>query len=130
MQIEITDTTVAGVVLNKVSFDLINESPTLENIIRQRVVSEVMAYNKTLGEIFYGLVQPINSVNLSNGYKMNEAKNINAKKQVFMAVEGFKNNNYIVLINDKQMVDLNEEVSVNSETKIQFIKLTPLYGQD
>ena len=48
--------------------------------------------------------------------------------QFALAVEGFATNAYFVIIDDRQAETLDETFVVGPQTKVSFIKLTPLVG--
>jgi len=45
-----------------------------------------------------------------------------------LAIEGFFTNAYFVIIDDRQAETLDEKFVVGPQTKVSFIKLTPLVG--
>lgn len=47
---------------------------------------------------------------------------------MYKALEAFKQNQMIILIDDKQAESLEEEVFINANTDIRFMQLTPLVG--
>lgn len=51
-----------------------------------------------------------------------------AKTQVQKALRAFQVGTYIVLINDKRVKRLDEEIVFSPTTSIQFLRLTPLVG--
>jgi hypothetical protein len=51
-----------------------------------------------------------------------------AKTQVQKALRAFQVGTYIVLINDKRIKTLDEEIIFSPTTSIQFLRLTPLVG--
>ena len=128
MNITVSDITTSGDILNKISLDIQNEKTTLREIISSRIHSEVIEYNKNLSEFFNGLVQPKDSEKTLNGYKLKKKRVLDPEKQAYIALESFSKNGFFVLVDNKQVSDLNEELIVTDLTPVQFVKLTPLVG--
>ena len=53
---------------------------------------------------------------------------IDAEAQVSAALEGFESNAFVLLIDEKQLEDLDDIVDLSREPSISFIKLVPLIG--
>ncbi|PJJ59207.1 hypothetical protein [Hymenobacter chitinivorans] len=125
----IQDETVAGGILNRLELEIAQEMLTVRDVIAQRVQQEVAAYNSRQQEIFQGLVQPLESEQVLNGFRLlRTAKPIDTETQLYKALEGFLQNSYFVLVNDRQVDSLDEEVWLGSGATASFIKLTPLVG--
>ena len=128
MILTINDATLGGDILNKITLDLNSELITVRDLISARVTSEVDSYNKKLPEYYKGLIQPTDAEKTLNGFKIRSRKKIDVEKQIYVALDAFLKNGYFVLIDDKQVVDLDEEIRVTNNTSINFVKLTPLVG--
>lgn len=125
----IQDETVAGGILNRLELEIAQEMLTVRDVIAQRVQQEVAAYNSRQQEIFQGLVQPLESEQVLNGFRLlRTARPIDTETQLYKALEGFLQNSYFVLVNDRQVDSLEEEVWLGSGATASFIKLTPLVG--
>jgi len=102
---------------------------TVADIIRERVRHEVENYNARSAESrFIGLVQPTQSEVELNGYKLKKGRQVNATKQIEVALREFESCAYFILVDDLQVKSLEDEVVVCADTKVTFIKLTPLVG--
>jgi len=128
MNLVIKDTTFAGDILNEIQLSFSSENVTIEDIIRHRVEAEVEKYNQQKSDYFQGLVQPSKAEVLANVYKMKKHQEIDAEKQIYVALNAFQNNAFFVLVNDLQAEELDLEVQLTPTTEINFIKLTPLVG--
>ncbi|MDO5979188.1 hypothetical protein [Flavivirga spongiicola] len=124
----IKDETASGDILNEIRIKVENERTTLRDIITARVLTEVKSYNENKPEIFKGLIQPSDAEKTLNGFRVKKRKNIDGEQQVYVALDAFLKNGYFVIVDDEQITDYNKEILVNSETKISFLKLTPLVG--
>lgn len=128
MDILISDELLNGTVTKQFNLVVSEEIVTAKEIIEQRVLAEVDEYNKKLPEYFMGLVEPSDSEKTLNGYKLKKKKIIDAEKQVYIALDAFQKNGYFILIDDKQINELNQKIELKQYSKISFIKLTPLVG--
>lgn len=130
MKITITvkDETFSGKILNEVLLHFKSEKVLVKDIIKERVLKEVENYNNKLPQYFNGLVEPTDAEKTLNGYKLKPKKLIDGEKQVYVALDAFLKNGYFLLIDDIQAESLEDEVLISNDTKISFIKLTPLVG--
>jgi hypothetical protein len=128
INIMIKDETFAGKILNEIEIALLKERVTVKEIIEARVIAEVEAYNTKVPQYFNGLVQPTDSEATINGYKLSNKKKVDAEKQVFTALNAFQRNGYFVLVDNIQAEKLEDEVLLTKESKVSFVKLTPLVG--
>jgi hypothetical protein len=128
MILTIKDETFGGKVLSEIRLEFETEKVTVRDIISERVMQEVNHYNEKLPERFNGLVEPSEAEKTVNGYKLKPKKLIDAEKQVYVALDAFQQNAFFVLIDDLQAESLEQEVTLKEETKVSFIKLTPLIG--
>ena len=124
----IKDETASGDILNEIRIKVENERTTLRDIITARVLTEVENYNNSKPEYFKGLIQPSEAEKTLNGFRVKKRKTIDGEQQVYVALEAFLKNGYFVIVDDEQITDYDKEILVNSETNINFLKLTPLVG--
>jgi hypothetical protein len=128
MILTLKDETFAGKILNEIQIEFLEETVTIAEIITCRVQQEVNNYTNKAMEYFNGLVEPSDAEKTINGYKLKAKKLIDAEKQVYIALNAFKNNVYFLLIDNIQSESLDQMVLLKPDTKISFIKLTPLVG--
>jgi len=112
--------------------EFLDETVTAQEIIRRRIYQEVQDYNLEPNDlfpnIFRGLVQPTNTETSLNGFKLKEKRQLDWEAQYAKALEAFRNNGFIMLINDKQVESLEEVVELKIGTQINFLRLIPLVG--
>jgi hypothetical protein len=101
---------------------------TLRDLIRTRVREEVARYNSSPGERFNGLVQPTDAEEDANGYRLSKPRRLDWEQQAQVAEEAFGRNGFFVIVGDRQVDDLDEELELTPETEIRFLRLTPLVG--
>lgn len=128
MFITIKDETISGTILRELNLEFESQTITVKELITQRVLEEVAQYNKKLPKFFNGLIEPNDAEKTLNGYKLKKRKTIDGEKQVFVALDAFQKNGYFLLIDNIQSIDLEQKIELTTQTKISFIKLTPLVG--
>jgi hypothetical protein len=124
----IYDETLTGEKTPRLTLDFAVQRITVRDLIRDRVYQEVRDYNQSQPEYFRGLVQPTDSEQVLNGYKMPQQRSIDWEKQYEKAIQAFQNNGFIILVNDRQVEDLEEEIELTEELPISFLRLIPLVG--
>ena len=128
MVVTIKDETFAGKILQELNLEFEANMVTVRDIISLRVIKEVELYNSKMPEYFNGLVEPSDAEKTLNGFKLKTKKVIDAEKQVYVALHAFQSNAFFILVDNTQSDDLDQEVALKADTKISFIKLTPLVG--
>ena len=101
---------------------------TLEDLIRVRVREEVARYNLKPGLEFAGLVQPEGATQTRTGYQMPAPRRISWEVQADIAIQSFLRNGFFVLVNGKQVTELDDTIELVGSIDVGFIKLTPLVG--
>jgi hypothetical protein len=124
----IHDETTSGERSQTLTLHLPDPTITARELIRARVFEEVRAYNTALPERFLGLVQPVDTERELNGYKFREQRKLDWHAQSSAALEAFGRNGFVLLVNDRQIESLDEEIRVKPETQVTFLKLVPLVG--
>ena len=111
------------------TLDVRAERITVRELIRARVYGEVRDFNLSQPEYFRGLVQPSDAERTLNGFKVRQGRRIDPEKQFEKAIESFYRNGFLVLVDDRQVDELEEEIEVRPETTtVTFLKLVPLVG--
>ncbi len=110
------------------TLDVPTERITVRELIRTRVYGEVRHYNLRQPEYFRGLVQPTEAERTLNGFKVRPGRRLDPQKQFERAIESFYRNGFLVLVNDRQVDELEEEIGVRPDTTVTFLKLVPLVG--
>jgi hypothetical protein len=124
----IKDETAGGQTINELNVSFASELTTVKEIIKARVTAEVDGYNNKMPEYFKGLVEPGDAERTLNGYKLKEKRKVDAEKQCLVALDAFQKNGFFILIDNIQSESLEQMVVINTNTRISFIKLTPLVG--
>jgi predicted HTH domain antitoxin len=128
MTILIRDEYLNGAITNEFEIELTDETISAKELIAKRVIQEVENYNSKLPEYFVGLVEPIDAEKTLNGYKLKKVKRIDPEEQVYVALDAFQKNAFFILIDNRQIEDLDHEIKLSADSAISFVKLTPLVG--
>lgn len=110
--------------------EFLTEHITVRELIRQRVYQEVQDFNLNLAKppTFRGLVQPTAADNTRNGHMPTTKRQIDWQRHFENAVEAFEARRVLILVNDRQMGSLEEELTITPDTDVSFLKLVPLAG--
>ena len=128
MQIVVADTTASGGATARLLLDGVSSPVRLRELIRHRVREEVAAYNAHPVSWFGGLVQPAGSEPAQNGYLLPRPRALDWQAQASAAVAAFERNGFFVFVGDRQVDDLDEELTLDETDVVSFVKLVPLVG--
>lgn len=126
--ITLSDETTEGKIINKTELRLVSERITLRELISKRIQQEVNKHNSQQHEIFFGLVQPTDTEEKLNGYRMQKPRLVSYDKQIELAFQAFEANGFFVLLDNKQLSELDDEITLSENSCLSFIKLVPLVG--
>ena len=101
---------------------------TAREILRRRVFEEVTRYNATRKDVFHGLVQPTDTERALNGYKLRTPRQLDWHEQYEQALQAFGKRGFLLLVGNRQVEDLDEELMLSPQTEVTFLKLVPLVG--
>jgi hypothetical protein len=104
------------------------ETITARELIKLRVFQEVENYNQAKPEVFQMLVQPGEAERTLNGFKFSKPRQVDPQAQFEKAIQAFESNGFLVLVDDRQVESLDDEIALRPETKVSFLKLVPLVG--
>ncbi|GAA4240459.1 MULTISPECIES: hypothetical protein [Winogradskyella] len=123
--ITIQDESAAGDILNEITLKFNEEYITVSELIKARIELEISRYNDNVETYKKGLVTPGQLESKLNNKK---SKSIDVEKQLYIALDAFKTNGFILLVDDQQVENIHQKVLVDKSTTVSFIKLTPLVG--
>jgi len=120
------------VAAQELSLELLTEELTVRELIRSRIYQEVQDFNRRQAdgkfERFRGLVEPTETEIMLNGYEIKTPRQIDWKTQFEKACEAFERNRILILLNDRQLTDLEETITLTQTSSVVFLKLVPLVG--
>ena len=124
----IEDRTATGRPTGSITMPDLPDRITLGELIRLRVREEVARYNLRPTSLFKGLVQPDGAAQAVGGFAMPSRRRIDWERQADIAIDRFGRNGFFVLVDGKQVVDLDTSLDLTGTLDVGFIKLTPLVG--
>jgi hypothetical protein len=130
----IRDETATGKTTGELTLDILDETITVRELIRNRVYQEVQDHNRRSepAAAFNGLVTPRDEERALNSARTGKAgwtrREINWKRQFEVACDAFERNGFFILVDDRQAESLDEQITLRYDTKVSFVKLTPLAG--
>ncbi|TDC19003.1 hypothetical protein E1265_24555 [Streptomyces sp. 8K308] len=122
------DETTAGERTAAWALDIAGERTTPRELIGRRVRHEVAEYNARTPRVFQGLVQPERAERVPGGYAMPAPGRVDAEAQVERALRAFQGNGFLLLVGDRQVTELDEEIELTADTAVTFLKLVALVG--
>lgn len=126
--VTVYDETTSGGRTNELTLEFLDERITVRELIRSRVYQEVADYNARMPEYFRGLVQPSDAERVLNGYRVRERRRLDWEAQFAKAVAAFRGNGFMLLVDDRQVTELDEVVELRHDSEVTFLKLVPLVG--
>lgn len=124
----IRDETMAGKITGEITLEFLTENINVRELIRSRVYQEVKDYNTKQTEHFRGLIQPTDTEETLNGFKLKKSREIDWNKQYEKALAAFEQNQILILVNERQAESLDEEITITPQSEVSFLKLTLLVG--
>ena len=128
--LKISDLTTASIGKPEHTFTVhvTGETVSVRELIRLRVFQEVEEYNNKTPETFRMLVQPGEAERTLNGFKFSKPRQVDPQAQFEKAIQAFEGNSFLVLVDDRQVETLDDEIALHPETSVSFLKLVPLVG--
>lgn len=129
------DETLTGNLIQEMEIPVEAETLTLREIIMLRVEEEIRRMRDEQHQRFLTALSDLTEQERAlNGVKWSGANSKLAptgpdpEAQGYRALEAFKRNAYFVLIDDKQVDELETEIRLTDKTVVSFVKMTPLVG--
>jgi hypothetical protein len=110
---------------HELTLELPEKRITVRELLRRRIEHEVAAYNSRETETFDGLVTPHPAERALNARPM---RNIDAEAQIAAAVTAFERTRLLVIVDDRQVEDLDATLDLRPGSDVSFVKLVPLAG--
>lgn len=124
----IHDRTTMGRGIDSIVIDDLPDRITVRDLIRTRVRDEVARHNLQPNERFRGLVAPDGATQEALGYRLRTPRRIDWEIQANAAITAFGRNGFFLLVNGRQLTELDEEITVAETHDVAFVKLVPLIG--
>ncbi|WP_432906485.1 hypothetical protein ACQP1S_12590 [Micromonospora matsumotoense] len=79
-------------------------------------------------DLFRGLVRPTDAESTWNGYRVGQGRRLDWERQADAACAAFARNGFVLLVGDRQVEDLDEEIDLLAEPEVAFVRLVALVG--
>jgi len=126
--ITVKDESLTGKIIHEFQMVVSKQHLSLRELITTRVEMEVNSYNKSLTSAYNGLVVPTKKESILNPLSTRERPKIDAEREVYLALDAFLKNNYFVLVNDRQVDELDHVIEITPKSEVSFLRLTQLKG--
>lgn len=126
----IRDETMTGSLTAETVVEFLTERLTVRELIRSRIYQEVQDYNQSsaTNAVFRGLVQPTGAEQTLNGCTLRTRREIDWKQQFDRACEAFDRNGFFILLDDRQLESLDQEIELKPQSQVSFVRLVQLVG--
>jgi hypothetical protein len=128
INLNMCDATLTGRVLQQFFLPIPSEQVTVRALITERVRYEVAQHNQNRTLQRYTLITPTETEATLNGYADQTRPMIDAEAACARALTAFERNRFVLLVDDRQVTELDQVVTVSEHSVIQFVKLVPLVG--
>lgn len=124
----VIDETTAGERSEGPILELLTERVSVRELIRSRVYQVVTEHNarQALGRPM--LVEPSPAERVLNGERRSTGKRVDWERQFEFALRAFEGNRFLLFAGERQLLDLDEEIEIQHDTEITFLRLVPLVG--
>jgi hypothetical protein len=130
--ITLRDETNVGKLVQELEIEIEDSTISVKDLIAARVKKEVDIYNNQSADFYAnGLVTPTEfekALNPDKTLKRIKRQEVDFEKQLYIALEAFQRNGFFILVDDEQCESLEAQVQLSPDSKISFLKLTPLVG--
>lgn len=117
-----------GGVTGELTLEFLTERITVRELIRSRVYQEVSEHNAALSGLLCRPEQPTAIERTLNGDRTRERTAIDWEARCALALDAFLRNGFLVIVDDRQVAELDEEIVLCHGSRVSFLKLVPLVG--
>jgi hypothetical protein len=121
------DCDTSGRITHRFELRLASERISVRDLIKKRVQAEIERRNQVAKGEFTSPVQPTETEAALNGNKLRQPK-MDPDQQYQNAIKAFQSNGFLLFVGDRQITELESQIVVTDDTKVQFLKLIPLIG--
>ncbi len=129
--ITIREESTSGEIAAPAAIEIPTERLTVRELIRSQVYQQVKDQNV---QVAARSCEPDNGIQLTeteralNGVRDVKPKPVPWKAQLDKAIAAFESQHILIFIDDQQITSLDQELTLNSQTDICFLRLTMLMG--
>ncbi|MBO4165037.1 hypothetical protein [Micromonospora antibiotica] len=126
--VTVRDETATGRAIDQWPLAGLPERISARELVRLRVREEVARFNADRTDLFRGLVRPTDAEATWNGYRVGQGRRLDWERQADAACAAFARNGFVLLVGDRQVEDLDEEIDLLAEPEVAFVRLVALVG--
>ena len=120
--VTIRDETSSGRLISRFEIPLNPPQVTLAQLIRTRVREEVDRYNTDRGNVFRGLVRPIDGEDVRDGFRMSQPRPLNWEDLAGVALASFERAGFAVVVDGRRIEDLTTRLDLSDEPDVAFLR--------
>lgn len=124
----VQDCTLQGSLLNSLRLTLPVETLTARELIRRYVLQVIEARQSTPAPSRYRFFTPSADEARLNNYSEPTEQAIDVERQCKLALSAFERNGFLLLVDDRQVDELDTPFKLTPVSTIQFLRLLPLVG--
>ena len=117
-----------GGVTGELTLQFLTERITVRELIRSRVYQEVSEHNATLSGLLCGLARRSPVERALNGDRARERQAVDWEARYAAALNAFQRNCFLVIVDDRQVTELDGEIVLRHDSCVSFLELVPLVG--
>ncbi|MBO6517343.1 MAG: hypothetical protein JJ975_12415 [Bacteroidia bacterium] len=127
MILTITDQSVTGNILKEIELMIDRERINLKDLISKRVEWQVL-HAPADSPSEFRLFDVAQKEETLNPPRKKTPKKPNVERHIATALKAFRDNEFFVFVDNRQIESLEEEVLLTEETPVSFVQLTQLVG--
>ena len=127
--LRVTDESARGEKIHSLMLNLPQSQMNLRDLICQRVTQEVNKFNLQRPVVFKCLVQPAAAEETAQGFRLPVHKDQDPVVQCEKAIAAFEDKRFFVMVNGRDVTDLDAQITLNDESSVVFLKLMPVRGE-
>jgi hypothetical protein len=128
VEVIVRDETMSGKAIGSWVLPDLPDEISARELLRLRVREEVARFNAMTNEVFRGLVRPTDSQEVPAGFVVRKGRRLDWEAQADAACAAFERNGFVMLVDDRQVDNLDEVIDLRRESTVAFIRLVPLVG--
>lgn len=126
--LSIEDQTSSGDIVASTVIQFPVDIVSVRTLIETRVEQEIHKQLESNDRSLFRLVTPRSEETMLNVVKPTNKKAIDIREQITVAIDAFQSNGFFLLVNDKQLTNLDDLIQITPKSKVVFFRLIPIVG--
>jgi hypothetical protein len=126
--VTVHDETFPGGQTDQLTLEFLTERVTVRELIRARVYQTVREHQVRRARRDPAKVQPTLIERLLNGPTRRPQRHLDWEREYERALQAFQKSGFLLLVDDRQVDHLDAEIELRAETRVTFLRLSPLAG--